>query len=573
MPLKAAEWGINLEIKVKNREWVKNAAIIFLAVLLGLTFFSNTIMNRTLPEVATAGVVSGSITAKVRGSGKVTANGSTEVKMKETRAIKSVLVRVGQEVEAGDVLFALGEGSSQELEEAQEKLRQLELSYQRSSINYPSANFTSQDITVQRAYETYVRAVEEQNRLYELYYGTTSSDPEKQAEKTRLENMIATLTSEITALQDEYAAGSDEITIEGADYEQKKADLEYYKQLAALEAQKPEGERVDYTDTILALEYDIIDIETRLPVVDGVMYSNLAEYSNVMNGKINTLVSQRDELQYALDSLALTDGNPTYKAQYEAAVKAADAAEDAYMIAAASLDESWNSYNKSAASSSLDLSDLRYQIEKQKEKVDKLSGAAEDKISAGAAGVVTSISCTAGQTVAADTVLCTIESADMGYTVSFSVTNDQAQRLRIGDTATISNYYWGKEVVATLTTIRNDPKNPMSGKLLTFNIEGDVTSGSDLTISVGSKSANYDYVIPNSAIRSDSNGSFVYAIEAKNSPLGNRYIARRVSVEVIASDDNNSAVTGALENGDFVITTSNSPVKNGDMVRMADSAS
>lgn len=573
MPLKAAEWGINLEIKVKNREWVKNAAIIFLAVLLGLTFFSNTIMNRTLPEVATAGVVSGSITAKVRGSGKVTANGSTEVKMKETRAIKSVLVRVGQEVEAGDVLFALGEGSSQELEEAQEKLRQLELSYQRSSINYPSANFTSQDITVQRAYETYVKAVEEQNRLYELYYGTTSSDPEKQAEKTRLENMIATLTSEITALQDEYAAGSDEITIEGADYEQKKADLEYYKQLAALEEQKPEGERVDYTDTILALEYDIIDIETRLPVVDGVMYSNLAEYSNVMNGKINTLVSQRDELQYALDSLALTDGNPTYKAQYEAAVKAADAAEDAYMIAAASLDESWNSYNKSAASSSLDLSDLRYQIEKQKEKVDKLSGAAEDKISAGAAGVVTSISCTAGQTIAADTVLCTIESADMGYTVSFSVTNDQAQRLRIGDTATISNYYWGKEVVATLTTIRNDPKNPMSGKLLTFNIEGDVTSGSDLTISVGSKSANYDYVIPNSAIRSDSNGSFVYAIEAKNSPLGNRYIARRVSVEVIASDDNNSAVTGALENGDFVITTSNSPVKNGDMVRMADSAS
>lgn len=573
MPLKAAEWGINLEIKVKNREWVKNAAIIFLAVLLGLTFFSNTIMNRTLPEVATAGVVSGSITAKVRGSGKVTANGSTEVKMKETRVIKSVLVRVGQEVEAGDVLFALGEGSSQELEEAQEKLRQLELSYQRSSINYPSANFTSQDITVQRAYETYVKAVEEQNRLYELYYGTTSSDPEKQAEKTRLENMIATLTSEITALQDEYTAGSDEITIEGTDYEQKKADLEYYKQLAALEAQKPEGERVDYTDTILALEYDIIDIETRLPVVDGVMYSNLAEYSNVMNGKINTLVSQRDELQYALDALALTDGNPTYKAQYEAAVKAADAAEDAYMIAAASLDESWNSYNKSAASSSLDLSDLRYQIEKQKEKVDKLSGSAEDKIVAGAAGVVTSISCTAGQTASADSVLCTIESADMGYTVSFSVTNDQAQRLRIGDTATISNYYWGKEVVATLTTIRNDPKNPMSGKLLTFNIEGDVTSGSDLTISVGSKSANYDYVIPNSAIRSDSNGSFVYAIEAKNSPLGNRYIARRVSVEVIASDDNNSAVTGALENGDFVITTSNSPVKNGDMVRMADSAS
>ena len=34
------------EIKVKKRDWVKNAAIIFLAVMLALTFFSNTIMNQ-----------------------------------------------------------------------------------------------------------------------------------------------------------------------------------------------------------------------------------------------------------------------------------------------------------------------------------------------------------------------------------------------------------------------------------------------------------------------------------------------------------------------------------------------
>ena len=35
-----------------RRDWVKNAIIIFLAVLLVLTFFSNTIMNYSLPEVA-----------------------------------------------------------------------------------------------------------------------------------------------------------------------------------------------------------------------------------------------------------------------------------------------------------------------------------------------------------------------------------------------------------------------------------------------------------------------------------------------------------------------------------------
>ena len=68
-----------MEHKEINRGWVKNAAIIFLAVLLVLTFFSNTIMNRTLPEVATQSVTSGSITARVRGTGTVVANGSYTV--------------------------------------------------------------------------------------------------------------------------------------------------------------------------------------------------------------------------------------------------------------------------------------------------------------------------------------------------------------------------------------------------------------------------------------------------------------------------------------------------------------
>ena len=50
--------------EVRNRDWVKNAAIIFLVVILVLTFFSNTIMNRSLPEVASQEVTSGSIVAR-----------------------------------------------------------------------------------------------------------------------------------------------------------------------------------------------------------------------------------------------------------------------------------------------------------------------------------------------------------------------------------------------------------------------------------------------------------------------------------------------------------------------------
>ena len=124
-----------MEYKPKNRDWVKNAAIIFLSVLLVLTFFSNTWMNRSLPEVATQSVTSGSITAKVRGTGTVTAVGTNTVKATETREIRAVMVKSGQKVEAGDVLFVLGQGDATALEAAQETLRQLELSYQRSETS------------------------------------------------------------------------------------------------------------------------------------------------------------------------------------------------------------------------------------------------------------------------------------------------------------------------------------------------------------------------------------------------------------------------------------------------------
>ena len=113
----------------KRRDWVKNAAIIFLTVMLVLTFFSNTIMNYSLPEVATQYVQRGSITAKVRGTGNVEATDPYNVMVKESRVISSVAVKQGDEVEKDQVLYYLEDSESDELKTAQEELANLELTY------------------------------------------------------------------------------------------------------------------------------------------------------------------------------------------------------------------------------------------------------------------------------------------------------------------------------------------------------------------------------------------------------------------------------------------------------------
>ena len=78
-------------------------------------------------------------------------------------------------------------------------------------------------------------------------------------------------------------------------------------------------------------------------------------------------------------------------------------------------------------------------------------------------------------------------------------------------------------------------------------------------------------MLPNRAIREDSNGKFILIVESKATPLSTRYRAVRVDVEVLASDDSRSAITGGtLYSYAFVITTSTQPVEPGQQVRLAD---
>ena len=144
--------------KSKKRELIKTIAIIFLAVLLVLTFFSQTIMNRSLPEVATQLVTSGTINAKIRGSGTVSANESYEVILDQTREIRSVCVKVGDKVEQGDLLFVLGDVESQELKEAQESLSKQQIEYQKQILSY-SKDYATEDLSVKNLREDLQKAL------------------------------------------------------------------------------------------------------------------------------------------------------------------------------------------------------------------------------------------------------------------------------------------------------------------------------------------------------------------------------------------------------------------------------
>lgn len=210
-------------------------------------------------------------------------------------------------------------------------------------------------------------------------------------------------------------------------------------------------------------------------------------------------------------------------------------------------------------------------VDKAQKQVDELTEKAIGAtIKAPVAGTVTTLNVVAGESTSPSNPVAVLQPAGKGYTLSFSVTNEQAKRLSVGDVADLVNAWRYNDVTVTLASIKPDTTAPGQKKLLTFDVDGDVTAGQTLNVSVGQKSANYDLIVPNSAIREDNNGKFILIVESKPGPLNTRYIASRVDVEVLASDDTQSAISAALYGYEFVITTSTKPVEAGKQVRLAE---
>ena len=185
-------------------------------------------------------------------------------------------------------------------------------------------------------------------------------------------------------------------------------------------------------------------------------------------------------------------------------------------------------------------------------------------------GTVTSFNCRVGDSLSNGTPVITIESDESGYTLSFSVENKEAAKLKIGDTATVSGGWWGSSLSAILSEMKSEQGGKT--KLLTFELSGDVVAGQTLTLLAGEKSTSYSSVVPKSAIREDSDGKYIYITKTKSTPLGNRYVATRLPIEIVASDDVNAAITSPEMSYiyEFAITSSTKPISDGDFVRLAD---
>jgi multidrug efflux pump subunit AcrA (membrane-fusion protein) len=156
-----------------------------LAFLLVLTLFSNTIRNRSLPEVAVQYTTSDSVSGGIRVSGTVKATDSYSIMADSTRTVAAVLVRNGDTVAAGDVLIELEDEESAEVTAARKQLEALQEDYDRALLTLAVPGTEAETQAVGNAQAAYDKAVRERD----AYKSTLAATAEKKAVDTAVRNL------------------------------------------------------------------------------------------------------------------------------------------------------------------------------------------------------------------------------------------------------------------------------------------------------------------------------------------------------------------------------------------------
>ena len=638
---------MNTEKKTNRKEWVKNVAIIFLSVMLVLTFFSNTIMNYSLPEVATAMIEPGSITAKIRGTGNLTSDDPYKITIQESRKIASVAVKQGDVVEKDQVLFYLEDEDSAELEQAEKDLDALILAYSTSILNGDISNEAYQNIqngnvSSTNDYQSRINAAKQKVESAEAtvaslenqikYTQNGSSDViDKQGQldaakvkledyalrKTEAQSAVSAKESELASLGASTLDGLNSVLgIARADESAKKAVYEqartdFYRTINAnvdINSQdyikETDSGATDCFETNVSDEMYMLKLEMRANNVAGAneklntlknayaIYKKAQETVMSAQAEVDAfpeMAAKRTQLQNELAELRkqyneIVEKYNNKKSEIDVLTKQISNAGTDKEKDLANLNQQLIAATDAKAkaqeeltqlltdiSSELNLGNQNSIIREQREKIAKLKeNAVGATITAPIAGTITNLYKIAGENIAPNEEIAVMQPEGKGFSMSFAVTPEQAKKVTVGEQAEIQNSWYYNDITATLVGIRPDPESNGAKKLLVFDVAGDVQAGQSVSVSIGQRSASYDLLVPNSAIREDNNGKFILLVEAKNSPLGNRYIATRVDVEVLGSDDNKTAISAPLYGYEYVITTATQPVEAGKQVRLAE---
>ena len=545
-----------------RRARVIKAMIVFVALLAVLTFFSNTIMNMTIPKVMGSYASRGNLSYSNGSRGEIVVDNQTEIKGLEGRVVDEIKVTSYDTVKKGDTILTLKPMEDDEmLESKKESLKTLErekayaarapkksvdLSMQSDQINSAKTELSDAKDTLKKV----------QNKKNVINSNQKIID-EESAKAVSLEAAVSAAAKTVEDIKTQI----DKVKAEKAPLD---AQIVVYQETNTPE---PTEDELLNNSTAYAIlvnkvkekEQAIKDLEALLAPAEARMKEASADLAECQ-GKI-------DKAENEIASLDNLPSEASAKNRVNSAQNALNSANKAYSDAKTEAGITADQEKDAAR-------DRDEKIDKLKAEIEKLEAAAKiTEIKAPAAGLVYNISVAAGDNLTAKTVVGYILPEEhRECSVTFNFDTKVAQNIWAGQQLEITS---GFAQSCTVISKKPDPDNPRGKMLVKCHIDGeDSWPGEEITVNAGRGNDNYKCVVPSSAVNEDNGGQFVYAIIGSSTPLGDKYTVKRIDVTVEATDGAFSAITsakGELDKYDvMIVIRSEKPLEDGQRVRLED---
>ena len=592
-----------------RRAKVIKAMIAFVAILAVLTFFSNTIMNLTIPKVMGTYASRGNLSYSNSARGTIEVDNKTEVKGLDNRTVDQVLVTNYDIVSKGDPILTLKSiEESSELESKRTELTNLQRTAEYEARTPDNSNdFTSYYDSINSAKATLEEAqatLDKVRNRGNVEAANQAIIDEESVKEVSLEASVNAAAETVEDIQKQI----DEINAQIAPLQSQidvyialgtptpsptpipgtEAPAETTPETSADPTEtSPDGTPVETTPAettpvyVPDLDADGLDKNSPTYEMDKLLFKihGLEDERAVLEAELAGAQQRLDEAsaelaeckgkiaaaQAEIDALATLPSETS-------AQNAVTAAQNAVTSAQKALSDAQTNAGITADKNADAVEDRNKQIEKLEEEIAALEAAAKiTTITAPADGYVYNIAVSAGDALAAkDVIAYILPETDRICSVTFKFTASAAQSIYIGMSLEVTSGFING---CTVSSMKPDPDDPRGTRIVKCVVDGnDAWPGEEITVNAGKGNDNYKCVVPASAVNQDNSGDFVYVIEGSSTPLGDKYIVRRVDVTIEATDGASTAIKGeGLDKYDvMIVVRAEKPLEDGQRVRLED---
>ena len=545
-----------------RRARVIKAMIAFVAILAVLTFFSNTIMNMTIPKVLGQYASRGNLSYSNSAKGKVVVDNMTEIKGLDGRVVDEIKVTSYDVVKKGDTILTLKPIEDDEtLESKKTTLKTLERDKAYEARRPKTSTDFSSNIDSINAAKTALSEAKDTLKKVQNKKNVMNSNQKIIDEESVKEVSLEAAVSAAAKTVEDFKTQIDKIKAEKAPLD---AQIIVYQETNTPEPTEDEllNNSTPYAiliNKIKEKEEEIKKIEAQLAPAEARMKEASADLAECQ-GKIEKAQNEIASLDNLPSEGSAKNNVNSCQSALDQANKAYSAAKTEASIAA---DEAKDKAN-----------DRDEEIAKLKAEIAKLEEAAKiTEIKAPAAGYVYNLAVSAGDNLTAKTIVGYIlPETNRECSVTFSFETKTAQNIWAGQQLEVTS---GFVQGCTVMSKKPDPDNPRGAMLVKCRVEGNESwPDEEVTVNAGRGNDNYKCVVPSSAVNEDNSGHFVYAIVGSSTPLGDKYTVKRIDVSVEATDGAYSAITsnnGELDKYDvMIVIRAEKPLEDGQRVRLED---